>query len=45
MRKTDAPSGQGGRRSTPEVYCAAAAIRVSRKAGITSFAKRSKSSS
>jgi hypothetical protein len=29
----------------PRVYCAAAAILVSRKAGITSFAKRSRSAS
>ena len=29
----------------PQVYCAAAAVLVSRKAGITSFAKRSRSAS
>jgi hypothetical protein len=30
------------RAADPRVYCAAAAVRVSRKAGITSFAKRSR---
>jgi HEAT repeat protein len=38
------PSEANGVPATdPRIYCAAAAVRVSRKAGITSFAKRSRS--
>jgi hypothetical protein len=35
----------GGAAADLRVYCAAAAVWVSRKAGITSFAKRSRSAS